>query len=210
MLFIVAVTLGLLAVMGVYGLTAASADVRAAGNMREALQGQRAGEAAIVMTAETFNPATASTLITQMSQNKGQATNCLSAATYDNTYTNKDRVAQSCLMLDPTQMQLIASQTTATVNANPWASSTPYQPGFTGQSFGLVTNQPFISVEVTNPIDIATTTGNSQAVHYTQLTATVYVQMKPTAAVAAQTLVKARGRITVGPILSNGGLVAAF
>ncbi|CAN5917725.1 hypothetical protein BH11MYX4_BH11MYX4_13540 [soil metagenome] len=36
-MFIVAVTLGLLAVMGVYGLSATSADIRSAGHMREAL-----------------------------------------------------------------------------------------------------------------------------------------------------------------------------
>ena len=46
-MFIVAVTLGLLAAMGVYGLTATQADIKSAGHMREALQAQRAGEHAL-------------------------------------------------------------------------------------------------------------------------------------------------------------------
>ena len=39
-LFVVAVTLALLAAMGVYGLTATALDVRAAGHSREAMTGQ--------------------------------------------------------------------------------------------------------------------------------------------------------------------------
>jgi len=66
-MFIVVVTLGLLAAMGVYGLSAAQADVRAAGHMREALQAQKAGEHALTMAAETLNPENAGPLVATMS-----------------------------------------------------------------------------------------------------------------------------------------------
>jgi Tfp pilus assembly protein PilX len=204
-LFIVAVTLGLLAVMGVYGLTAASNDVRAAGDMRQALQGQRAGEAAMVMTAETFNPTVAATLVAQMSNNVGQTKTCKSAGLYTGAALTRD--AEACLSLDPLHMKTISQFVNG--GANQWTSISGAQDGFTLQSFGPVAQQPYITVELTNPIDVPNSK-YSKTVHFTQLTATVYVQTKTSAGVPATSLVKGRGRITVGPTTSNGGLVAAF
>src|SRR4051812_10073630 len=57
-MFIVAVTLGLLAAVGVYGLSATAMDVRAAGHMRESAQAQSAAEHALLLTAESFTPGT--------------------------------------------------------------------------------------------------------------------------------------------------------
>ena len=205
MLFIVAVTLGLLAVMGVYGLTAASNDVRAAGDMRQALQGQRAGEAAMTMTAETFNPTVSATLVAQMSNNAGQSQHCQSAGIYTGSIATRD--AEACLSLDPAHMKAISQFINA--GANQWTSIAGAQDGFTLQSFGPVAQQPYITVELTNPIDVPNSK-YSKNVHFTQLTATVYVQTKTSATTAATSVVKGRGRITVGPTTSNGGLVAAF
>ncbi len=202
-MFIVAVTLGLLAVMGVYGLSATSADIRAAGHMREALQGQRAGEAALMMTAETFNPAIAQGLVSQMNLGQGQARDCKTAAPYTGDVVT--RAAEACIRLDPTRMGTIATTTNAWIMAGGLARD-----GFTTESFGSVANQPYITVEVTNPINIEVTAGNSQAVRYTQLTATVLVQMKSSAATAAESAVAGRGRLTVGPSLAGGGAPANF
>lgn len=205
-MFIVAVTLGLLAVMGVYGLSATSADIRAAGHMREALQGQRAGEAALMMTAETFNPTVAQGLVTQMSLGNGQATDCRTAAPY--TGNVETRAAEACIRLDPSRMVTIANTTNP---ANLWAvAPAPARVGFTSQSFGNVANQPYITVEVTNPINTEITAGNSQTVRYSQVTATVFVQLKQSATVAAETAVAGRARITVGPSLASGGAPANF
>ncbi|HSO38769.1 MAG TPA: hypothetical protein VLT33_39840 [Labilithrix sp.] len=206
-MFIVAVTLGLLAVMGVYGLSATSADIRSAGHMREALQGQRAGEAALMMTAETFNPNVAQALVQQMTDGVGQARDCVTAA---QPYTGNvaARYAEACIRLDPTRMTTIANTSNP---LNPWAVSVaPAQPGFTQQSFGNVLNQPYISVEVTNPINTEVTSGNSQTVRYSQLTVTVLVQLKSSPTLAAETAVAGRGRITVGPSLASGGAPARF
>lgn len=206
MLFIVAVTLGLLAVMGVYGLTAASNDVRAAGDMRQALQGQRAGEAGMIMTAETFNPTVAATLVAQMSNNAGQTTvGCKSAGNYTGAIATRD--AEACLVLDPLHMKMISQFVNG--GANQWVSVSGAQDGFTLQSFGPVAQQPYVTVELTNPIDVPNSK-YSKTVHFTQLTATVYVQTKASATTAATSVVKGRGRVTVGPTTSNGGLVAAF
>jgi Tfp pilus assembly protein PilX len=188
-LFIVAVTLGLLAVMGIYGLSATSADVRATGHMREALQGQKAGEAALMMTAETFGPSRAEGLVAQATAGpgQGQSTNCKTASPY--TGNSATKYAEACLRLDPSEMVTIAN------TVNRWVAEP-----FTTESFGRVTNQPFISVEVTNPVDIPVSM-NNQDVYYTQLTVTVFVDVKPSAGVPAETSIVGRGRFTVGPRL---------
>jgi len=191
-MFIVAVTLGLLAVMGVYGLAATTADVRSAGHMREALQGQKAAEHAMMMTAETFNPSVASGLYNQMTAPvvagvaTGHATNCKTAAAY--TGFADRRAAEACKRLDPAQMQALGQAVTGTA----WAAP------FTALSFGKVQTTANPIIEVTNPIDIASP-GNSEE-KYAQLTVTVFTQMKPPGATAAETVVTGRGRITVGPI----------
>jgi hypothetical protein len=205
-MFIVAVTLGLLAVMGVYGLSATSADIRSAGHMREALQGQRAGEAALMMTAETFNPTVAQGLVQQMTDGIGQARDCSTAVAY--TGNASTRYAEACIRLDPNRMTTIANQTNP---LNLWAvSAAPAQPGFTSQSFGNVLNQPYINIEVTNPINTEVTAGNSQTVRYSQLTVTVLVQLKSASNLPAETAVAGRGRITVGPSMASGGAPAKF
>jgi hypothetical protein len=205
-MFIVATTLGLLAVMGIYGLTATSSDIRSAGHMREALQGQRAGEAVLMMTAETFNPTVAQALVNQMTDQRGQARDCKTANPYTGNVAT--RFAEGCIRLDPSRMTTIANTSNA---LDPWAVSTlPAQPGFTQQSFGSVVNQPFFNIEVTNLINTEVTAGNSQTVRYSQVTVTVFVQLKQSAGVAAETQVTGRSRLTVGPSVSGGAAPAIF
>jgi hypothetical protein len=205
-MFIVAVTLGLLAVMGVYGLTATSADIRAAGHMREALQAQKAGEYSMVMTAEMFNPTAAQRLVTNLNDPLAQAKDCVTAAPYTGATLTRD--AEACIRLDPARMTTVANSMNP---ATPWAvSGVGAAPGFTLQSFGNAANQPYISVEVTNPTKTESTIGNSQTVTYHQVTVTVLVQLKPVPNAPADTLVAGRGRLTVGPSLAGGGQAAIF
>ena len=194
-MFIVAVTLGLLAVMGVYGLAATRADVRSAGHMREAVQGQKAGEHAMMMAAETFNPSNAYKLylMTSAGPGMGQSLNCRTSATF--TGLTDRRAAEACLKLDPTEMQTLA------MNLNPFV-----KPAFNTDSFGKVTNLPILQVEITNPIDI--TVPNNSTVKYVQVTATVFTEMRPAVGVPAETVVVGRGRLTVGPV--PGGQEAVF
>lgn len=198
-MFIVAITLGLLAAMGLYGLTATSADIRAAGHLRESLQGQKAGEHAVTSTAETFNPSTAKGLVETMMAGTGkQTTDCKSAAPYTGSASNaaatnvSTQAAEACIRLSAKEMENIAA------GVNAW-TSTPY----TSKSFGDVVNQPFVKVEVTNPVDIAPPPGSGldpSRQRYAQVTATVYVEMKSALNVPAETMVLGRGRLTVGPI----------
>lgn len=202
-MFIVAITLGLLAAMGVYALSATAMDVRAAGHMREAAQAQSAGEHGLILAAETFTPGSTPELVrTMMGGQSGgvdvQSTHCKTARTWS-TGSAEDRAAyrsaEACLSLSGTEMKNIAER------VNPWTTFDATYGTFTAQSFGSVPNKPFMRIEVTNPMDAPPPTGTALSDRYvfTQLTVTVFVDMKPTATDPAQTISVGRGRITAGP-----------
>ena len=195
-MFIVVVTLGLLAAMGVYGLTATQADLKAAGHMREAVQAQRAGEHGLMMTAETFNPASSKALVEAMSGAK-RTTNCKTAMTYGGPLSPVPPAA-ACLRLNESEMKIVGS----TVNA--WTAV----PGFAADSFGAVNAAPAVEVEISNPVDIPPPAGSGYdpaTQRFTQVTATVFVNVRSTVnpSTPAQSVVAGRGRMTVGPITGS-------
>lgn len=203
-MFIVAITLGLLAAMGLYGLSATAADIRAAGHLREATQGQSAGEHGLMSTAELLNPTTAAFLVSQMTAgagpNSGQdTTGCRTANPF--TGITQYRDAEACLRLDLPKMQTIANAN----GTNLWPG-TPFSP----TSFGPgAVNLPYTKVELTNPVDVLSPDGKST---FKRVTVTVFVEMKPGAALPAETVVAGRGSLTVGPVGVNtsGGRIARY
>lgn len=189
-MFIVVVTLGLLAAMGVYGLSAASADVKAAGHLREALQAQRAGEHALTMAAETLNPQNVSVLVGQMST-ANRTANCKTAAPLGVGVTPVPPAA-ACLRLNETGMRAASGL------VNPWASGVP---AFASDSFGAVSSAPNVTIELSDPFDVQRP-GFDASMRFTQVTATVFVDVRSTVDLSApsQAIVTGRGRLTVGPI----------
>ena len=198
-MFIVVVTLGLLAAMGVYGLTAASADIKSAGHMREALQAQKAGEHALITTAETFNPASAKALVEAMSGLK-RTTNCKTATSYTGALPAPPQA--SCLRLGTDEMKSVGD------GVNPWASTVP---PVASDRFGAIANKPFVQVEISNPVDVPPPPGSGYdpaTQRFTQVTATVYVQVKSATTAPAESVVAGRGRMTVGPITGSAASYA--
>jgi len=218
-MFIVAVTLALLAAMGIYGMTATAIDVRAAGHLRQAAQAQAAAEHALMLTADTFTPGTTGELIKAMQsgQTKSlvdiQATKCRTANPYNITTNAEQRAAQACLSWSVAEMARISHR------VNPWLdpSGTPFDPAspsaantfstFTPQSFGDAPQRPYMRVEITNPVDIPPPpgTGLNDRFTFTQVTVTTFVDMKnapdqsTAATMPAESVAQGRGRITVGP-----------
>jgi hypothetical protein len=188
-MFIVVVTLGLLATMGVYGLSATSADVKAAGHMREALQAQKAGELALTMTAETLSPQSVGPIIGQMST-ANRTANCKTAAPLG-VGVMPVPPAAACLRLTEAGMR------TASINVNLWTAA----PGFASDSFGAVNSAPNVNVELSDPFDVQRP-GFDASMRFTQVTATVFVDVRSTVDLGApsQAIVSGRGRLTVGPI----------
>jgi hypothetical protein len=193
-LFVVAVTLGLLAAMGVYGLSATAVDIRSAGHLREAAQGQAAAEHALILTAETFTPATTGELVRAMQSTGIQSTSCRSANAYDSANNAEFRAAQACVSLNTPQMYAISK------NVNAWTSGNETST-FTAESFGKVSRRAEVRVEVTNPVEMPPPpgTGLNDRYVFSQLTVTTFVDMKATGTGNTESTVQGRGRITVGP-----------
>jgi len=189
-MFIVVVTLGLLAAMGVYGLSATSADVRSAGHLREALQAQKAAENALTITAETLNPKGVGPLIGQMST-AGRTANCKTASPLGVGVTPVPPGA-ACLRLTEASMQMAAKP------VNPWIAGVN---AFAPDSFGAVAATPNVTVELSDPFDVQRP-GFDPSMRFTQVTATVFVDVKSTydPTGPSQAIVAGRGRMTVGPI----------
>lgn len=205
-MFIVAVTLGLLAAMGVYGLSATAVDVRSAGHLRESAQAQSAAEHALMLTAETFTPGTTGELVKAMQAGKNgssdvQATNCKTANTYVAATNSEFRAAQACLSWSVAEMKNISN------GVNAWTLDGTTNSTFTPESFGQVPNWPYMRVEVTNPVDVPPPpgTGLNDRFTFTQVTVTTFVDMKNATDVAtaatkpAESIAQGRGRLTVGP-----------
>lgn len=204
-MFVVAVTLGLLAAMGVYGLSSTSIDVRSAGYLRQNAQAQGAAEHALMLAADSFTPGTSGEIIRAMMAGQNgtsdiQTTTCRTANKYDPTKP-EERAAQACLSWGIKEMENIAK------NVNPWNVDPTTQTTFAPDSFGPVTNNAFLRVEVTNPVDVPPPPGTSlnDRFTFTQVTVTTFIDLKnaatPTlaAAAAAESSVQGRGRLTVGP-----------
>jgi hypothetical protein len=211
-MFIVAVTLGLLAAMGVYGLSATAYDVRAAGHAREATQAQHAAEEGVIMTAETLQPGTAGEIVRAMQADKASALRksaCKTAKplSSDATQAAEARAAEACFILSPKEMEKL-SPIKSPAWEPPFRAKTSSTPG----AFGEVDLYPFVRVELTNPIDWATPAGygvgapNAPSPIFTQVRATVFVELKPgtdaTDALEkhpAELVATGRGRLIVGP-----------
>lgn len=201
-MFIVVVTLGLLAAMGVYGLSATQSDLKAAGHMREALQSQRAGEHSLMMGAEALNQQTASGVVQSMSDPAKRTTNCKTASTYGGSGPVLPQAA--CRRLNEAQIKII----TQAANSNAFSTAQ----GFASDSFGAVQSAPSVEAEVSNPLDIDTPAGNvsdpnAPTSRFAQVTVTVFAKTRSTVnpSTPAQSAVVGRGRLTVGPIAGPAG-----
>lgn len=218
-LFVVAVTLALLAAMGVYGLNATALDVRAAGNNREAMAGQNVAQHSMLLTAETLSPSKAQGIINGM-YGPNATTDCKTARKSaalgaSSQYNN----AEACTRLTPQRLQLLAAGAVSTsadcpalpgaVGFGPGAAS-GYQ--FQCDSFGKDTTgtplplAPNVQIEVTNPVAVSmpgfqSSDMNNQQKQFAALTVTVFTEMKDPNVPnePPKMAVLGRGRIIVGP-----------
>jgi hypothetical protein len=213
-LFVVAVTLALLAAMGVYGLSATALDVRSAGHNREAMTGQNVAQHTMLLTAETLSPSKAQGIISGM-YGPNATSNCRTAkrkatAGVSSQYNN----AEACTRLTPQRLQLLATgvvPTTADCTAHPGAigfgSGQGYQ--FQCDSFGKdplgnpLPLVPNVQVEITNPVAVSmpgfqSSDTNNQQKQFAALTVTVFTEMKEPNE-PPKMAVLGRGRIIVGP-----------
>jgi hypothetical protein len=216
-LFVVAVTLALLAAMGVYGLSATAMDVRAAGHSREAMTGQNMAAHSFNLTAETFSPGAAQGIINTMYAGTGgttkQSVNCRTAKPYTGIREFCD--AEACVLLTPTELQNIAQSINMGVMPGPVMqpdSFGPNHPDGTPRvklsgptATGVPVNAPDIQIEVTAPITMPAPAGfegpdpNNPKV-FVQATVTVFTEVRRNAVSPPDINVIGRGNIIVGPM----------
>lgn len=198
-LFVVAVTLALLAAMGVYGLTATAVDVRSAGHARSAMTGQNVAQHEFMLTAETFSPAAAQGIINTMYAGTGgttkQSINCRTAKPYTGAQEFCD--VEACVMLTPDQLKNISTSVNPSVT-----HLNPFQPDSFGAGYPF---QPYVQIEVTSPVMIPAPAGFAGASAntpklFTQATVTVFSDMRANANSPPDINVVGRGRIIVGPM----------
>lgn len=194
-LFVVSVTLALLAAMGVYGLSATALDVRSAGHNREAMVGQNVAQHTLLLTAETFSPSRAQGIINGM-YGPGQTIDCKTAkrkavAGASSQFNN----AEACTRLTPLRLQALATGV-------PGAQFQPDSFGkdMTGAPLLL---QPNVQVEITNPVAVSmpgfqSSDMNNNSKQFAALTVTVFTEMKEPNQPPAMSVL-GRGRIIVGP-----------
>jgi hypothetical protein len=198
-MFIVAITLGLLAAMGVYGLAATASDVRAAGHGRQAAQAQHAAELAIQTSAYVIQTANAQQVMRNVAARV--TPNCMTARPIGTLTGDPDlnRYANGCWMMtnDSTNDTFHA----LAQSGAQWgeAVTAPVMGPFSPQSFGEVPDYAHIRVELTNPVDWAPPPGFDQNFTFTQLRATVRVEMRPGTTLPADSVATGRGRLVIGP-----------
>lgn len=218
-LFVVAVTLALLAAMGVYGLNATALDVRSAGHNREAMAGQNVAQHAMLLTAETLSPSKAQGIVSGMygplATNDCKTAKRKAVLGASSQFNN----AEACTRLTPKRLQLLATGVVSTsadcpdlpnmIGFGP-GSASGYQ--FQCDSFGKDSTgkplplAPNVQIEITNPVAVSmpgfqASDMNNQQKQFAALTVTVFTEMKdPTVPNDPPKMaVVGRGRIIVGP-----------
>jgi len=211
-LFVVAVTLSMLAAMGVYGLSATALDTRGAGHNRQATVGQQLAMHEFMLTAETFSPKAAQGVINRMYAGTAgtvkQATNggvggtsdCRTAAPYTGALDRCD--AEACVVLTPEQLTNIANSLTN-------APGLEYQPDSLGTTDMNGNPYPYIQevrIEVTSPIEAALPPGYGDSnpnslmkETFMMASVTVFSEVRK-AGEPPITEVIGRGRIIAGPM----------
>lgn len=197
-LFVVAVTLALLAAMGVYGLSATAMDVRAAGHGREGMSGQNVAMHNFMLASETFSPGAAQGIINTMyagtTGTVKQSTNCRTAKPY--TALREYCDAEACVLLTPTELDFIAKSINTAVLPGP-----AFQPDSLGPGYPF---QPQVQIEVTSPVMMPAPAGfqgpdpNNPKL-FVEATVTVFSELKiPNQ--PPEINVIGRGRIVAGPM----------
>ena len=202
-LFIVAMTLGLLAAIGVYGMSATALDLRAAGHTRETMQNQHIAEHAMISVASSFDRNNQQALVNAMFDGRLSAPGalratrtCRTAATFTQGHSNS-MSQQACLAITPEGMR----------NANISALATATNPLFTAKSLsGNAATYPFVPhvrVELSNPFFFLCP--GTDALQCIRLTVTVIAEQTAPTGPGVTTPDLTRPPVSV--VLGRGGII---
>lgn len=199
-IFIVAMTLAVLAAMGVYALRSASLEMRTSGYARQASQAHYLSEYGVVSAAETINADTADLTLGLMMNSSRRDTNCLSLPNVAVTDPNVALTSKACRRMGANEIatQFLASSQQAFASSNQFG---PYP--LTGDFFIEITDpfqtQPPEGYGLDLGMCFSTLTVSSYGVAQPASSATDAGTGTPTYSTNVG-LELSRSRITAGPI----------
>jgi hypothetical protein len=203
-MFIVAMTIAVLASVGIYALAAASIELRTAGNERQSTQTHYLAEYGILGAAHELFGTKAQLYVGMMIQQPEPL--CVSLP---GVPTTADPLTKACRRLPDTELSQGWTGTPTTV---PYTGAAPYTPGVAPGSFGATPTNGGFFVELTDPTQLsaparyaldqnfcflelaATSTGVTKPVFAWQQTA------DQTAQFGGEGVEMQRARIIVGPV----------
>jgi hypothetical protein len=201
-MFIVSMTLAVLASLGVYALAAAQSEIRSSGNERQNTQTHYMAEYGVLGAAHEITSSKAQFYLGLMLSNPD--TPCVSLPTVPGTASILTR---ACRRLGSTELG--AAWNGATITDAYGGNTTPaYSPGVPPGSFGPTPMHGDFFVELTEPNQAGPPPGYATDLHFCfiQMTVSSYGITQPvlpgnvTGSVGAEGLEAQRARITAGPI----------
>ncbi len=191
--FIVAMTLTLLALMGVYAISGAAAEVRSSGYVRQSTQAHYLSEYAMTATANHVNSSNAdfiinSRLLAGATSPFPPTNDCLSVP----TYASVSAVARACVRFTQDELE-------RTWTGRPLLSE--HSLGQPGKSM----MQGTVFAEFSNPTLTAPPPGFdlSLGLNFARVTVTTGGSVQPAGNAGGRTLEMGRARMIVGPVRRN-------
>jgi hypothetical protein len=203
-MFVVAMTLAVLASVGIYALAAAATEVRTSGNERQNTQTHYLAEYGVLGAAREMAGGRALLTVNAMKSTTYRDTNCVSL---QGVPANAPPSALACQRLGSADLALNWYKATDVVVH--YTGTAPYAPGIPPGSFGAVPMNGDFFVELTEPMQLPASrySGNANTC-FAQLTATsvgftqpfVPGQSNPTALYGGEGVETQRARLIVGPL----------
>ncbi len=203
-MFVVAMTLAVLASVGIYALAAAATEVRTSGNERQNTQTHYLSEYGVLGAAREMAGGRALLTVNAMKSTTYRDTNCVSLQGVPATAPPS---ALACQRLGSADLALAWNKATQVVV--PYAGTSPYAHGISPGSFGAMPMNGDFFVEVTEPMQLpASRYSTSANTCFAQLTATsigftqpfVVGENNPTALYGGEGVETQRARLVVGPL----------
>jgi Tfp pilus assembly protein PilX len=197
-MFIVATTLALLAMMGLFAMTSATREVRVSGFIRQSTQAHVLSQATIQASSAYLNPKYAGLLVHDYATGRvaGATTTCLSAAPTGIPNVSTDQLAASCLRV----MDLDMKPKLAGVELSSDSLNSVDPTVRTG--FKTLATQTGFEITYPHQQQVPGTAAN-QNLHYYRTTVTTFAQVTagqpPFAAWDLQKTEMGRGHLVVGP-----------
>ena len=157
-MFIVAMTLAVLASVGVYALAAAATEVRTSGNERQNTQTHYLAQYGVLGAAHELTPGVTYSTVMRMWHASNQDTNCVSL---QGVPVGAPATALECVRMGSKELSTLGAPWLVQPPITTYAVPQAYTPGIAPGSFGTLPMFGDFYVELTEAMQLSTPVGNS-------------------------------------------------